>query len=250
MNISIYLCHKSTLKYTLYTYQMNKSREIFAFLMLCTSISVFGQFHTITQQSKFYNIEQVSDHPISGIANSVPEKAPSNKAFVSRSETTTTPVQPISDSLRQQYIDRYLSVSFPLKHLIVNSPFGQRKDPFTGKKINHNGLDLHASGDEVYAMLDGVVKKTGEDRRSGKYIVIQYGDFLVSYCHLSRIWINRGTQVRPGEVVGITGSTGRSTGEHLHITCRRNNKYVDPAILIQYVKEVKENTLKDLCNTM
>lgn len=137
-----------------------------------------------------------------------------------------------------------------MKQLIVTSPFGQRKDPFTRKKQSHNGLDLRASGDDVYAMLDGTVKKTGEDKRSGKYITIQHGEFLISYCHLSHIWIQRGMQVLPGEVVGITGSTGRSTGEHLHITCKRNNKYIDPAILIQYIKEVKENTLKDLCNAL
>lgn len=228
---------------------MNKTRSFFAFLMLCTSMSAFGQFNTVTQQSKYYNIKQISDNSVPDTDNSTPRKATLSKESTSKDEPALTPMQPSSDNLRQQYIDRYLSVSFPMKRLIVNSPFGQRKDPFTGKKRNHNGLDLRASGDEVYAMLDGTVKKTGEDKRSGKYIVIQYGEFLVSYCHLSRIWIKCGMQVKPGEVVGITGNTGRSTGEHLHITCRRNNKYVDPTILIQFIKEVKENTLKYLCNT-
>lgn len=211
---------------------MNKSRVIFAFLMLCTSKSVFGQFHTITQQPKLYTIDTHSNKPTESQA-----PAP-------------TSLQSASDSLRQQYINRYLSVSYPMKHLIINSPFGQRKDPFTGKKRNHNGLDLRACGDEVYAMLDGTVKKTGEDKRSGKYITIQSGEYLVSYCHLSRIWVKRGTKVKPGEVVGITGNTGRSTGEHLHITCKRKNKYVDPAILIQFIKEIKESTIYYLCNTL
>lgn len=236
---------------------MDKSKTFLSFLMLCTSLSAFGQFHTITQQSKFYHIEQIPVQPDAERTSGVSENNSSALTRLSHKKTSdseensvNTPAQSSSDSLRQKYIDRYLSVSFPMKRLIVNSPFGQRKDPFTEKKKTHNGLDLRAACDEVYAMLDGTVKKTGEDKRSGKYITIQYGDFLVSYCHLSRIWVKRGIQVSPGEVIGITGNTGRSTGPHLHITCKKNNKYVDPAILIQFIKEVKESTLKYLCNTV
>lgn len=227
---------------------MNKSKLFFAFLMHCTSVYTFGQFHTISQPAKHYNIDRIPDYTIANTNPHLPEKASQSENIARKSELDAVPEQLTSDSLRRQYIDRYLSVSFPMKQLIVNSPFGQRKDPFTGKKRSHNGLDLRASCDEVYAMLDGTVKKTGEDKRSGKYIIIQYGEFTVSYCHLSRIWVKCGTQVKPGEVVGITGNTGRSTGEHLHITCRRDNRYVDPSILIQFIKEVKENTLKQLCN--
>lgn len=236
---------------------MYKSTVIFAFLMLCTSKSVFGQFHTITQQSKLYIIEQVpnlsdseKNQNVSATHTTNPTVPLHSNKIIDEKTPAPTGLYSDSDSLRQQYIDKYLSVSFPMKQLIVNSPFGQRKDPFTGKKRNHNGLDLRAASDEVYAMLDGTVIKTGEDKRSGKYITIQYGEFLVSYCHLSRIWIKQGTQVKPGEVVGITGSTGRSTGEHLHITCKRNNKYIDPAIMIQFIKEIKENTIRYLCNTI
>lgn len=227
---------------------MNKSRSFFAFLMLGTSMSVFGQFNTITQQSKYYNIKQISDNSTPNTGTCTPGRTSFNKSSADKNKSATAKVQPSSDSLRQQYIDRYLSVSLPMKHLIVNSPFGQRKDPFTGKKRKHNGLDLRASGNEVYAMLDGTVKKIGEDKRSGKYIIIQHGEYLVSYCHLSRIWIECGKQVKPGEIVGITGNTGRSTGEHLHITCKWNNKYIDPAILIQYINEIKKNALTTLCN--
>lgn len=236
---------------------MNKTQGILAFLMLCTSTSVFAQFHTITTQPKLYHIEQVAEKRTATTPNAPDQQASMPEAPQQiNQESATTATLPVpartspDDTLRQQYIDNYLSVSFPMKKLIVNSPFGIRKDPFTGKKRNHNGLDLHASADEVYAMLDGRVKKTGEDKRSGKYVVIQHGEFLVSYCHLSHIWVERGTQITPGEVVGITGNTGRSTGEHLHITCKRDNRYIDPIILIQYVKSIKENALKYLCTNL
>ena len=100
----------------------------------------------------------------------------------------------------------------------------------------HNGIDLYARNDEVYAMFPGVVKKVGCDKRSGNYVTLQHGDYTVSYCHLSRVTIKEKTPVLAGNVVGITGNTGRSTGEHLHITLRKNNEYVNPEYLIWFLK--------------
>lgn len=88
------------------------------------------------------------------------------------------------------------------------------------EKKFHNGIDLHARGDEVMAMMAGVVVKVGQDKSSGKYVTLRHGDYTVSYCHLSRILTRKGAAIGPRDVVGITGSTGRSTGEHLHISCK------------------------------
>lgn len=74
----------------------------------------------------------------------------------------------------------------------VNSPYGYRTDPFTGKRKFHNGIDLHARGDKVLAMMEGTVIKVGQDRASGKYVVLRHGEFTVSYCHLSRILVGKG----------------------------------------------------------
>lgn len=235
---------------------MNKSNGILAFLMLCTSAPVFGQFHTITQQSKLYHVERMAEKRTSEqqqstdsrqseiSSNHTVNKEPSDSKAKSKPEQQYN----VADTLRQEYINYYLSVSFPLKKLIVNSSFGIRKDPFTEKKKKHNGLDLQAAADEVYAMFDGIIKKIGEDKRSGKYITIAHGEFLVSYCHLSYIWVEPGMHIKPGEVVGITGNTGRSTGEHLHITCKRGSKYIDPEILIQHIKSTQASALKSLCS--
>lgn len=234
---------------------MKKSTRILAFLVLCTSTPVFGQFHTITQQSKLYRIERMAEkntldkqqytdvqQPKTGSQLTTAKESPASETH------SQSDISELTEGIRQKYINDYLSVSFPMKKLKVNSPFGLRSDPFTGKKKKHNGLDLHAAADEVYAMLEGTVKKIGEDKRSGKYITIAHGDFLVSYCHLSHIWVERGIQVKPGEVVGITGNTGRSTNEHLHITCKRGKKYIDPNIFIQHIKATQEDALKSLCN--
>ena len=76
----------------------------------------------------------------------------------------------------------------------------------------------HARGEKVMAMMAGIVVKVGQDNASGKYVVLRHGNNQVSYCQLSRILVEIGRKVCPAEPVGITGSTGRSTGEHLHLS--------------------------------
>ena len=198
--------------------------------------SVKAQFHTVRYDYDRCRLEMVED--ASGIAESRPDAMDAKAAAPSKSDDTA--------AKRKEWIGRYMSVSYPLRKIKVNSPYGVRRDPFTGKKSRHNGIDLHARRDEVFAMLDGRVVKTGQDKRSGKYVILRHGDYTVSYCHLSRIFISKGASVRPGEVVGITGSTGRSTGEHLHITVRYRKKYVNPLVLLDAIHDVKSQAIQHL----
>ena len=143
-------------------------------------------------------------------------------------------------------MERYMSVSYPLRRIKVTSPYGYRKDPFTGKRKFHGGLDLHARGDEVMAMMSGRVIKVGQDKISGKYVTLRHGRYTVSYCHLSKILVVRGTMVRPRDVVGITGSTGRSTGEHLHITCKMDGRSVNPSVMLDYIRSIRQECVTAL----
>lgn len=124
----------------------------------------------------------------------------------------------------------------PLKgKLKISSRFGTRRNPF-GKATHehHSGLDLSAkSGTPIYAMLPGEVLAIGSDSRSGNFIKLKHGNFTVSYCHLIRKPnLKIGSHVLPGQPVAQVGSTGRSTGPHLHITLKRNGRVLDPAILL------------------
>ena len=88
-------------------------------------------------------------------------------------------------------------------------------------------------------MLPGEVAHIGYDPRSGNYIKLRHGNFTVSYCHLIRKPnIHVGSKVFPGQPVAYVGSTGRSTGPHLHITLKRNGRVIDPAILV-YINKSK-----------
>lgn len=151
-----------------------------------------------------------------------------------------------ADMNKKKWMERYLSVSYPLRRIRVTSPYGYRKDPFTGKRKFHGGLDLHARGDEVMAMTSGRVIKVGQDKTSGKYVTLQHGRYTVSYCHLSKILVVRGTLVHPRDVVGITGSTGRSTGEHLHISCKMDGKSVNPSVMLDYIRSIRQECVTAL----
>ena len=131
------------------------------------------------------------------------------------------------------------SVAYPLRTLHVTSPYGIRTDPITKKKAKHNGLDLKAHYEPTYAMLYGKVIAVGRCSRAGIYVTLQHGNFTVSYCHLSKTSVLKGSVVYPGDVVGTTGNTGRSTGPHLHLTCKYKNKCINPSRMIEFITRVK-----------
>ena len=112
----------------------------------------------------------------------------------------------------------------------LTSPFGYRQDPFTGIKSFHSGIDLAApSGTPVKATLDGKVAETGTNRIFGNYVIITHERGYQSlYGHLQKIHAKRGQYVTQGTVIGLVGSTGRSTGPHLHLSVYKNGKMIDP----------------------
>jgi murein DD-endopeptidase MepM/ murein hydrolase activator NlpD len=119
---------------------------------------------------------------------------------------------------------------FPLRNFRLTSAFGLRVNPVTGKLRIHEGIDLAApEGSEVYAARDGEVIDTGEDTVYGRYIIIRHGENWVSlYGHLSKIETALRQKVRSGSLIGRVGSTGQSTGPHLHFELRQNGRAQDP----------------------
>lgn len=149
----------------------------------------------------------------------------------------------LSDSLYSKMNN--ISVSYPLEKMKVTSPYGMRKDPMTGIYKKHNGVDLRARKAMVYSMFPGIVHKVGYDERSGNYVIIHHGEIAVSYCHLSKILIIKGSRVHAHQVIGISGNTGRSTGEHLHVTCKMKGTYINPEIIFQYIRNILDSSEND-----
>ena len=161
------------------------------------------------------------------------EKEASPDSDTSTARMPHVPEHP--DTIKQTERTSHVSMTYPLRTIKITSPFGYRTDPFTGKRTMHNGIDLAAHNALVYSMLDGTVEKVGYDARSGNFVTVRHGDFLISYCHLSRILATQGQSILAGFPIGITGSTGRSTGEHLHITAKYKGRPFNPASLFSFL---------------
>lgn len=113
----------------------------------------------------------------------------------------------------------------------LNSRFGYRKDPFKSSLGFHTGIDIDAEyGESVVATADGTVSKAGWHHSYGKTVIIEHKDgYETLYGHLSKLTVKEGEKVTAGEVIGKAGSTGRSSGTHLHYEVIKNGKRVDPS---------------------
>ena len=86
-------------------------------------------------------------------------------------------------------------------------------------------------------MMHGEVIKVGRNKRSGLYVTLRHGDFTVNYYHLSQALVTEGYHIRPGTIIALTGNSGRSTGPHLHLTQKKDGKNINPAILLNLIKQ-------------
>ena len=196
-------------------------------IILLAVSSAKAQFNTVSDNVCRYKVKKVEENiPFS--ANNDVDSLAINPPL---QETDSV------DNKQKQWISSYPSITYPLKSIKITSPYGYRRDPFTGKLSWHNGLDLRAKNEPAYAMMDGIVEKVGYDNRSGNYVTLKHGNYHVSYCHLSSVIVGKGERVFSGTIVGVTGNTGRSTGCHLHLTCKKDGKSVNPTILLNLIEK-------------
>jgi murein DD-endopeptidase MepM/ murein hydrolase activator NlpD len=113
---------------------------------------------------------------------------------------------------------------------ILTDGFGGRSDPFTGEAGQHNAVDISsAAGAPIRSPADGIVVKAEWANGYGQVVYISHGyGYSTRYGHLSKIGVRAGQRVKRGDVIGNVGSTGRSTGPHLHYEVRVNNNPVNP----------------------
>ncbi|WP_456412344.1 M23 family metallopeptidase [Thiolapillus sp.] len=123
----------------------------------------------------------------------------------------------------------------PLKHGFISSTFGRRTDPFTGKKKYHKGVDFVGKrGSEVLAVAAGVVTKSERTGGYGNVVEIRHADgYVTRYAHNQENLVKEGDRVEKGEPIAMLGSTGRSSGPHVHFEVRRNGKIINPARFIK-----------------
>ena len=117
----------------------------------------------------------------------------------------------------------------------ISSPFGYREDPINGEKGFHSGVDMQAKrGEKVAATADGTVIQASNNGDYGHFVEISHGNgFTTSFSHLQEYKVKKGDKVKRGQVIGLVGSTGRSTGVHLHYELCQNGNPINPVTFMQ-----------------
>lgn len=117
----------------------------------------------------------------------------------------------------------------------ISLSFGPARNPFTGKEMFHNGIDIVArAGSPVTAPADGTVTLAGLKGDFGNLIILDHGSgYITRYAHLQSIQVEKGDRVKRGDIIGKVGNSGKSTGSHLHYEVRLNDKPVNPINLIE-----------------
>lgn len=133
--------------------------------------------------------------------------------------------------LNQKVDSVLLPAGRPVSKGWISSPYGKRKDPFTGKKAFHRGVDIAGKkGSDVFAVAAGVVTEAGKKSGYGYLVEIRHVDgYVTRYGHNDKIIVKTGDLVSKGQVIGSMGSSGRSTGPHVHFEIARNGKSINPS---------------------
>jgi len=123
----------------------------------------------------------------------------------------------------------------------VTSGFGMREHPVTGGQKMHNGIDFAApSGANILAVADGQVSFAGDMGGCGNAVEINHsGGYLSKYCHALKVLAQKGQSVKAGTPIALVGTTGTSTGNHLHLGIKLNGKYIDPKKVIPIMEPKK-----------
>lgn len=134
------------------------------------------------------------------------------------------------DTLKSDRIEPLIYL--PLDNVSINSFYGYRYHPIDKVRKFHYGVDLQAKSDTVYSIIGGIVKDSGYSKGLGYYVKIEFKEYEFIYGHLSQYYVLAGQRVYAGQRIGKTGSTGKSTGEHLHFAVKRESRFINPISFI------------------
>lgn len=210
---------------------------IFVVIML-QSISVMAQFNSITPTEKYLKIGSTNKYTKE--PDFVETQDFEIDYQISNKNESLLASQDFENTRKR------LLLSLPIDTIIVTSNFGNRMHPIDKTYKFHRGIDLAARNNYIYSIMSGRVKKVGRDSKLGIFVIIEHGDFTTTYGHLNEYLVEKGQKVEAGTQIGISGSTGNSTGEHLHFQVKYKEKIIDPAPILQYILDIRELSKKEL----
>lgn len=174
---------------------------------------------SITDDTGFVLYEEESGDVIYAVAD------PKEGKKVTKKKPTKTPEAKLEEI-------QWESMVMPCEGEITSS-FGKRVHPITNEVREHNGIDIKApTGTEVVASISGTVTDVGYDTEKGNYIVVERDNIKTTYSQLSGTNVEKGDSVNASQTIGAVGSTGASTGAHLHFEVMLDGEYVDPKSMI------------------
>lgn len=132
----------------------------------------------------------------------------------------------------------FIPSGMPVENVRLTSQYGYREDPFRGRRARHKGIDLAGPiGTPIVATADGIVGRSQWVNGYGRYIEINHGgDIQTRYGHMSKLLVGPNEYVKKGQVIGLLGSSGRSTGPHLHYEVRISGQAMNPMPFIRSSK--------------
>ena len=148
--------------------------------------------------------------------------------------TDKTPDDLIFKAERYLEMIQYVPLGAPVPG-VITSKFGRRRDPINSRPAFHNGVDIRGRlGTEVKATADATVFELGNDEGIGRFVILDHKNgYRTTFGHLKKILVKRREEVRRGQVIGLLGNSGRSTGPHVHYEVHYKKKLVDP---MKYMK--------------
>lgn len=156
-----------------------------------------------------------------------------------RHDAKRSEIPPLSQGeLSMEKGEELVLASLPLEDFFLTSEFGYRSDPFSGEPKFHRGIDLKTKHSKVLCILHGTVVSVGNEPFLGIFVKVQHGTYESIYGHLSQSLVAKGDRVLPGSILGVSGSTGRATGDHLHLSIKKGKEYVNPVLFIQLISRL------------
>jgi murein DD-endopeptidase MepM/ murein hydrolase activator NlpD len=139
--------------------------------------------------------------------------------------------------------ERIIPSGFVVENGLPSSTYGRRIDPFTGKQEHHKGIDISSKeGSSILAIADGVVTWSGYRTGYGKLVEINHGNgYVTRYGHNKKNLVETGDMIKKGEAIALMGSTGRSTGPHVHVEVLHDGKQVNPNNYLNYYNSALQN---------
>ena len=180
------------------------------------------------------NENQISTNTVGGIGGASDTEKIEKENKVADEEKEKEPEEKKSQNeIDVEYIKENYNFKLPVTGT-VTSRYGQREATEV-VSANHQGIDIGANeGTPIYAAMEGTVTLASEEGEYGKHLDITNGDVLTRYAHCSKLLVKEGQKVKQGDKIAEVGSTGKSTGPHLHFEIRRDNRTINPEYILDF----------------